>query len=151
MKTGLSVFLVTEQPFLLSNNWMDDYEYTFPAAGGVMEDSYTDAYGDTVTLRSIQIASWTPAGDSWSWSITCDGGELPSWLDIDLSDVRDQLVNAEVYAAPLPEGTNYREAVVRFAIPGDYMDYKFIQSRPGGEEPDTTVLEKTPCPKSRSK
>lgn len=146
MKTGLSVFLVTEQPFLLSNNWMDDYEYTFPAAGGVMEDSYTDANGDTVTLRSIQIASWTPAGDSWSWSITCDGGELPSWLDIDLSDVRDQLVNAEVYAAPLPEGTNYREAVVRFAIPGDYMDYKFIQSRPGGEEPDTMVLEKTPMP-----
>ena len=88
MKTGLSIFLVTEQPFLLSNTWTDDYEYTFPAAGGVMEDSYTDANGDTVNLRSIELASWTPASDSWSWSITCDGGELPSWLDISLNDVR---------------------------------------------------------------
>ena len=146
MKTGLSIFLVTEQPFLLSNTWTDDYEYTFPAAGGVMEDSYTDAYGDTVTLRSIEMASWTPASDSWSWSITCDGGELPSWLDISLNDVREYIVNAEVYAHPLPEGVDYREAVVRFAIPGDYIDYKFKQVREGGEEPDTTVQEKTPIP-----
>lgn len=146
MKTGLSIFLVTEQPFLLSNTWTDDYEYTFPAAGGVMEDSYTDANGDTVNLRSIELASWTPASDSWSWSITCDGGELPSWLDIGLNDVREYIVNAEVYAQPLPEGMDYREAVVRFAIPGDYIDYKFKQVREGGEEPDTTVLEKTPMP-----
>lgn len=146
MKTGLSIFLVTEQPFLLSNTWTDDYEYTFPAAGGVMEDSYTDAYGDTVTLRSIELASWTPASDSWSWSITCDGGDLPSWLEINLDDVREYIVNAEVYAHPLPEGTDYREAVVRFAIPGDYIDYKFKQVRQGGEQPDTTVQEKTPMP-----
>ena len=146
MKTGLSIFLVTEQPFLLSNTWTDDYEYTFPAAGGVMEDSYTDANGDTVNLRSIELASWTPASDSWSWSITCDGGELPSWLDISLNDVREYIVNAEVYAYPLPEGVDYREAVVRFAIPGDYIDYKFKQVREGGEEPDTTVQEKTPMP-----
>ena len=146
MKTGLSIFLVTEQPFLLSNTWTDDYEYTFPAAGGVMEDSYTDANGDTVTLHSIELASWTPASDSWSWSITCDGGELPSWLDISLNDVREYIVNAEVYAHPLPEGVDYREAVVRFAIPGDYIDYKFKQVREGGEEPDTTVQEKTPMP-----
>ena len=146
MKTGLSIFLVTEQPFLLSNTWTDDYEYTFPAAGGVMEDSYTDANGDTVTLHSIELASWTPASDSWSWSITCDGGELPSWLDISLNDVREYIVNAEVYAHPLPEGVDYREAVVRFAIPGDYIDYKFKQVREGGEEPDTTVQEKTPIP-----
>ena len=146
MKTGLSIFLVTEQPFLLSNTWTDDYEYTFPAEGGVMEDSFTDANGDTVTLRSIEMASWTPASDSWSWSVTCDGGELPSWLNIELTDVRKYIVNAEVYAEPLPQGTDYREAVVRFAIPGDYMDYKFIQSREGGEVPDTTVQEKTPMP-----
>ena len=146
MKTGLSIFLVTEQPFLLSNTWTDDYEYTFPAAGGVMEDSYTDANGDTVTLHSIELASWTPASDSRSWSITCDGGELPSWLDISLNDVREYIVNAEVYAHPLPEGVDYREAVVRFAIPGDYIDYKFKQVREGGEEPDTTVQEKTPMP-----
>ena len=146
MKTGLSIFLVTEQPFLLSNTWTDDYEYTFPAAGGVMEDSYTDANGDTVTLHSIELASWTPASDSWSWSIACDGGELPSWLDISLNDVREYIVNAEVYAHPLPEGVDYREAVVRFAIPGDYIDYKFKQVREGGEEPDTTVQEKTPMP-----
>ena len=146
MKTGFSIFVTTDQPFLLSNYASDDYEYTFPAAGGVMEKILTDEDGTEVTVRSMEIASWTPIADG-EWSISCNGDNVPSWLNIDLSDGdKDYIVNATVTAQPLPQGLDYREAVVRFAIPGEYMDYKFIQSRQGGEEPDTTIQEKTPMP-----
>ena len=42
------------------------------------------------------------------------------------------LVNAVVTADALPEGMQYREAVVRFEIPGAYIDYTFMQ----GTKPD---------------
>ena len=46
-------------------------------------------------------------------------------------------VTAEVTATPLPEGTDYREAVIRFEISGDYKDYKFMQgvNNPGPDVP----------------
>lgn len=148
MKTGLTIFITTDHPFLTSNYYSDDYEYTFPAAGGVMEKTLTDENGENVTMRSIEIASWLPSDE---FSITCDGGELPSWLNISAFDSTtdgefNHLVNVLVTANEMEAGIDYREAVVRFAIPGDYMDYKFKQVREGGEEPDTTVLEKTPMP-----
>ena len=63
----------------------------------------------------------------------CDGKALPGWLEIDLTDVEDNGENidytviAHVTAQPLPAGTDYREAIVRFAIPGDYKYFKFMQ------------------------
>lgn len=148
MKTGLTIFITTEHPFLTSNYASDDYEYTFPATGGVMEKTLTDENGEEVTARSIEIASWLPSDE---FSITCDGGELPSWLNISAFDSTtdgefNHLVNVQVTANEMEAGTDYREAVVRFSIPGNYMDYKFKQVRQGGEEPDTTVQEKTPMP-----
>ena len=145
MKTGFSIFVTTDQPFLLSNYASDDYEYTFPAAGGVMEKILTDEDGTEVTVRSMEIASWSPIVDG-EWSISCNGNDVPSWLNIDLVDSdKDYIVNATVTAQPLPQGVDYREAVVRFAIPGEYMDYKFMQGQQGGEEPDTT-MQMTPMP-----
>ena len=47
----------------------------------------------------------------------------------------DGHVMAMVTAAPLPEGVSYREAVIRFEIPGDYLDYTFKQ------EWDASVVE----------
>ena len=148
MKTGLTIFITTDHPFLTSNYYSDDYEYTFPAAGGVMEKTLTDENGENVTMRSIEIASWLPTDE---FSITCDGGELPSWLNISAFDGTtngefNHLVNVLVTANEMEVGTDYREAVVRFAIPGNYIDYKFKQVRQSGEDPDTTVQEKTPMP-----
>lgn len=148
MKTGLTIFITTDNPFLTSNYASDDNEYTFPAAGGVMEKTLTDENGEDVTVRSIEMASWLPSAE---FSITCEGGELPTWLNIFTIDSAtngefNHLVHAQVSANEMEAGTDYREAVVRFAIPGAYMDYKFMQSREGGEEPDTTVQEKTPMP-----
>ena len=148
MKTGLTIFITTDHPFLASNYASDDYEYTFPAAGGVMEKTLADEHGQAVTVRGIEIASWVPSDE---FTITCDGGELPSWLNISTRDMTtdgefNHLVQAEVSANAMETGTDYREAIVRFAIAGAYMDYKFMQSREGGQEPDTTVQEKTPMP-----
>ena len=143
MKTGISIFLTTDLPFLVSNYSSDDYKYTFPAAGGVMEKTLTDENGEDVTVSSIEIASWKSAS-SGEFGFTCNGDDLPSWLNIFATDsITDgeynYLINARVIAQPLEDGIDYREAVVRFAIPGTYMDYKLVQSRQGGD--DTTVVE----------
>ena len=149
MKTGLSIFLNTELPFLANSDTNDAGEFTFPASGGVMSHTVTDDNGETVTLDGIRFISWQPYNGG-EWSVTCDGEEPPTWLDFEFTDGNtdgefNYLVNAKVTAQPLEAGTDYREATVRFAIPGTYMDYKFIQTRQGGEDPDT-IQEVTPMP-----
>ena len=132
MKTGFTIFLSTENPYLTYNYNAENGEYTFPNEGGLMEKHFGD-----YTTRSIEFWSWTPSADD-AWFVFLDNGEeVPDWLSIELTDIeRDGefsgLVNAEVYAEPLPEGETYREAIVRFEIPGNYIDYKFMQ---GTQEP----------------
>ena len=116
MKTALSIFIVAEQPFIAFYNDMEDGEYTFPIEGGMMEiEFYSSQYS---------------ADDDWT--LSCNGDDVPDWLNITLTDGEEDgefnnHVLAEVVADPLPQGVHYREAVVRFAIPGDYIDYKFMQ------------------------
>jgi len=139
MKTGLTIFLTTDVPFITSNDPNDDYQHTFGAAGGVMEETTAGDGGD-VTVRGVKLRSWLPSTSN-DFTITCNGGELPQWLSIDPVDSYtadgqfNNLINAQVYALPLPEGVDYREAVVRFAIPGAYVDYKFMQARDGMVDP----------------
>ena len=123
-KTGLTIFLSTDNPFLLLNNPVDDGMYLFPDEGGVMEKRLGD-----VTMRSIEFWSWSPSAE---WSLTYNGGAVPDWLHITLTDAMHDgesnfLVNAEVVAEPLPAGVDHREAVVRFGYPGAYVDYRFMQ------------------------
>ena len=139
MKTGFSIFLTTDQPFLVSTYTSDDYEYIFPATGGVMEKTMTAEDGEDVTVRSIEIASWLPT-QSGDWSVTCNGEKPPAWLNFEFTDGNKSgnfsyIINALVSADALETDIDYREAVVRFAIPGAHMDYKFIQTRQEGEEP----------------
>lgn len=124
MKTGLSIYLSTDNPFLLLNNREDDGMYLFSNEGGVMEKHLGD-----VAIRSIEFWSWSPSAE---WSLTCNGGAVPDWLHITLTDEMHDgessfLVNAEVVAEPLPAGVAHREAVVRFGYPGAYVDYRFMQ------------------------
>ena len=63
--------------------------------------------------------------------------DLPDWLNIELVEGRENghfngIVTARVTADPLPNGVSYRNAVVRFEIPGDYEDYKFTQGKQQG-------------------
>ncbi len=128
MKTGFTIFLTVDQPFLVYNFLEEDGEHTFPNEGGTL----VCVYGDT-EFNGIEFFASTPSGDD-EWKITCNGDEvIPEWLDIELVDTDIEsdefgcLVTANVEADPLPEGVTYREAVVRFEIAGDYKDFKFIQ------------------------
>jgi len=126
MKTGLSIFLSTENPYLTYNYTAEDGKYTFPDEGGVMEKQF-----GSHTSRSIEFWSWVPSADD-AWYISCNDEEVPEWLNIELEDQMSGgefsgLVNAVVTAEPLPEGVPYREAIVRFEIPGNYLDYTFMQ------------------------
>ena len=131
MKTGFSIFINTELPYLTFKIDEEDGVFTFPTEGGLMEKHF----GDYAT-RSIEFLSSMPsADDAWYVSLN-NGDELPDWLTIELSDIEQNgaftgLVNAEVVAEPLPEGVYHREAIVRSEIPGDYLEYMFMQGEIG--------------------
>lgn len=138
MKTGLSIFIVADQPYL-AFYFDDDGEYIFPREGGLMvQYEHTQEYDADVIIPSILFLSSNASED---WEITWNGSkELPDWLEFELIDEVadgdfDGHVMAMVTAAPLPEGVSYREAVIRFEISGDYQDYTFKQ------EWDASVVE----------
>ena len=129
MKTGFTLFLSTENPFITFNYSIEDGEHTFPAEGGdLVKDVEID--GEIYQIEGIDFFSWYGSED---YLLTWNGNdEIPDWLNIELEDVEgDEYNGYEVYAAvsaePLPAGVSYREAVVRFEIPGDYIEYKFMQ------------------------
>ena len=133
MKTGYTIFIVADQPYLADYR-DDDGEYLFPTDGGLMDKYpiHPQEYVDDVIHPSIVFLSSNASED---WEITWNGSnELPDWLEFEFEDefeedwfTREVLVF--VTADPLPEGFSYREAVIRFEIPGDYHYYKFMQGR----------------------
>ena len=142
MKTAFSIFISAIHPFL-TINYPDDGEYKFPDEGGVMRKEITD--GNHTVVESIEFFTWC---SSWEdeWEMTCNGGEVPSWLDIELIDGEEGgefngIVTARVTAEPLPQGLDYREAVVRFENMADHRDYKFMQGQKGGQidPPEITI------------
>ena len=125
MKTGFSIFINADMPYLIFNYAAEDGEYTFPPEGGWMGKEFGDF------SHGIEFWSWTPSKDD-EWWLSCNGEDVPDWLSIELTDVEQYgewtgLVIADVYAEPLPHCVRYREAVVRFEFPGAYLDYKFMQ------------------------
>ena len=137
MKTGLTIFMVADYPYLALNRPdLDNGEYTFGRVGGMLE---RQVFGETVP--GIEFKAWKPSADD-GWEMTCNGEEIPNWLEIELIDGEEEgefnnIVTAQVFAEPLPEGLSYREAVVRFSFKGAHIDYKFIQGEKIGP---------TPCP-----
>ena len=129
MKTGFAIFISTSNNYITFQNKAEHGEHLFPSTGGVL----TKTWADGSTNTGIKFLSSLGAT---SWSMTCDGSaNLPSWLTVNLSNAGGSNgslgVVANVYASPLPSGVNYREAIIRFEIPGDYIEYKFMQ----GEKP----------------
>ena len=117
MKTGFSIFLSTENPYLAFINDAEDGEYYFPNEGGVM---------------NIDFRSSSPSDDDCLWMSYYGEIDLPDWLTIELTDGMEDgqfngLVSAKVTADPLPHSVRYRQAIIRFEIPGNYLDYKFMQ------------------------
>ena len=137
MKTAFAIFIVADQPFVTFNYSIEDGEHTFPNEGGPLQKE-VEYEGDTYLIEGISFWSWVPSADG-DWTLTWNGSdELPDWLNIELMDEEQEEdylgyeVYADVTAEPLPDGVAYREAIVRFEIPGDFIEYKFMQ----GEKPD---------------
>ena len=128
MKTGFSIFLGTENNYITFESKSEDGEYLFPSTGGVLRNTWDTTSG--IKFKS----SWASGVDSWRlfWNGI---EEIPDWLTIELNDIQSHSgyegTVANVYASPLPSDETYREATIRFEIPGDYIDYKFMQ----GERP----------------
>ena len=127
IKTGFTILIGIDNPYITYVYEQEDGQYLFPAAGGSMQKTWLDG----TLSNGIRFSTSCPSHDG-SWRITCDGNEsLPSWLNISLIDIINATgfhgVRANVSASALPSGMTYREAVVRFEIPGDYIEYKFMQ------------------------
>ena len=129
MKTGLTIFIAAERPYLVFNNPDETGTYKFDSNGGVMRQQIGDK-----TVDGIEFKAWTPSCDG-DWTMSWNGKEeLPDWLDIELIDGEENghfngIVTALVTASPQPKSYLDREAVIRFGFPGAYLDYKFIQGR----------------------
>ena len=139
LKTGLSIFIGTENPFLTFVHGYEDGEYTFPEEGGPMSDTFEYSDGSVYVTDGIVFLSSVPGEDGDMWMTWNGQDELPDWLEINLVDEYDEetgeftnQVVAQVTAEPLPDNLQYRSAVIRFEIAGDFIDFKFKQ----GEEPD---------------
>jgi len=132
MKTGLSIFLTTENPYLKFYFDEEDGKYEFPKEGGKFEKTFE---GDT--FDAIVFESWVPSADD-AWYVTVNDEDVPDWLNIQLEDYNNEageftgVVFASVEAQPLPAGMKGREAVVRFEFDGAYVDYTFTQGEPTG-------------------
>ncbi len=140
IKTGFTIFIDIDNPYITFVYEQEDGQYLFPAAGGSMQKTWLDG----TLSNGIRFSTSCPSHDG-SWRITCDGSEsLPSWLNISLIDIINATgfhgVRANVSASALPSGMTYREAVVRFEIPGDYIEYKFMQgTQPMGYRGDVNA------------
>ena len=133
LKTGLSIFISTENPFITFVHGLEDGEYHFPDEGGLATKTFEYSDGSVYTTESIDFLSSVPGEDGDMW-MTCNGSdELPDWLEINLVDTYDEEgnftnnVTAQVTAEALPADVQYRKATIRFEIPGDYIEYKFTQ------------------------
>ena len=135
MKTGFTIFLSTENPYLAFNNNTENGKHTFPNEGGVMTKTL-----DNETVSGIDFKAWTPFA-SGKWIISClENNQIPDWLHLSLSDSYNDIVHADITANPLPEGVIGRKAIVRFAFPGAYLDYTFMQGDVG-DLPDDALYD----------
>ena len=139
MKTAFLIGINIEHPFIITY-LDDDEEYTFPDEGGEMirEFQIEDEEGNVedYTMHGVDFVSTFLTGEG-DWFLTWnDSEELPDWLHLELVDQVEGAVyhftGVTATADPLPEGVTYREAKIRFEIPGDYIYYTFKQ----GEEPE---------------
>ncbi len=137
MKTGLTLFIGIENPFITFNYDVENGIYDFPIEGGEFEKTF-EFSDTTIVCDAIEFFSYNASED---WEITWNGSdELPDWLEVELEDEVDEsgefsgLILGHVTCAPLPEGLIGRTATIRFSIPGAYVDYKFSQYMNGLEE-----------------
>ena len=128
--TAPSIFLDVEWPMMEWNYTFEDGEYNFPVEGGKLVKTPAEGY----TFDYISVFS-TKSSELWT-VLTEDDQDVPEWLTLEIADVveNDEFTNEvqiEATAAPLPEGVSYREAKVKFSVPGASLVYNFSQGTSG--------------------
>ena len=128
--TAPSIFLDVEWPMMEWNYNFEDGKYNFPAEGGKLVKNPAEGY----TFDYISVFS-TKSSELWT-VLTEDDQDVPEWLTLEIADVveNDEFTNEvqiEATAAPLPEGVSYREAKVKFSVPGASLVYNFSQGTSG--------------------
>lgn len=128
--TAPSIFLDVEWPMMEWNYTFEDGAYNFPVEGGKLVKTPAEGY----TFDYISVFS-TKSSELWT-VLTEDDQDVPEWLTLDIADVveNDEFTNEvqiQATAAPLPEGVSYREAKVKFSVPGASLVYNFSQGTSG--------------------
>lgn len=132
--TAFMISINIEQSFI-DTYVTPDEEYTFPDEGGEMIRNFIfeneDGEEEELTMYGVYFVSDIISGEG-DWFVTWnDEEELPDWLHLELEDLQVgeaySFIAAHASADPLPDGVTYREAKIRFEIPGDYIYYTFKQ------------------------
>ena len=136
--TAPSIFLDVEWPMMEWNYTFEDGAYNFPVEGGKLVKTPAEGY----TFDYISVYS-TKSSEEWTVT-TVDGQDVPEWLTLEIADVveNDEFTNEvqiKATAAPLPEGVSYREAKVKFSVPGASLVYNFSQGTSGINDVTTTI------------
>lgn len=136
--TAPSIFLDVEWPIMIWNYTFEDGAYNFPVEGGKLVKTPAEGY----TFDYISVYS-TKSSEEWTVT-TVDGQDVPEWLTLEIADVveNDEFTNEvqiKATAAPLPEGVSYREAKVKFSVPGASLVYNFSQGTSGINDVTTTI------------
>lgn len=132
MKTGFSILIEVDMPFIVYYYNAEDGEYEFPVEGGSFNKTYTSETS-SLTVDKLSLFSWE-SSDVWT-IMTPEGDDIPDWLTIEPEDTYEEeeftgLVELDVQAEPLPEGVSGRECTVVFTYPGAECTYHFIQGNP---------------------
>ena len=128
--TAPSIFLDVEWPMMEWTYPFEDGAYNFPVEGGKLVKTPAEGY----TFDYISVFS-TKSSELWT-VLTEDDQDVPEWLTLEIADVveNDEFTNEvqiKATAAPLPEGVSYREAKVKFSVPGASLVYNFSQGTSG--------------------
>ena len=136
--TAPSIFLDVEWPMMEWTYTFEDGAYNFPVEGGKLVKTPAEGY----TFDYISVFS-TKSSEEWTVT-TVDDQDVPEWLTLEIADVveNDEFTNEvqiKATAAPLPEGVSYREAKVKFSVPGASLVYNFSQGTSGINDVTTTI------------
>ncbi|MBR1804588.1 MAG: dockerin type I repeat-containing protein [Muribaculaceae bacterium] len=119
IKSAPSIYIETERPWLTTNSGSEAAERNFDAAG----ETYT-----------VELFAYKPMSMWSEKEVDADGnvvGNVPAWVGLSMEQTNswDQgcSVNATFAVKPLPAGTEYREAIIRFAYSGALFYYKVTQ------------------------
>ncbi len=123
-----SIFIETERPWLTFRSGIEPESHEFLASGEVYDlELYSSKPSTSWTVTTVDATTGNaPQGKAAATKVV-----LPSWLTLTLREETGSelgyATHAVLEAQALPAGEPMREATLRFAFPGAYLDYHITQ------------------------